>query len=523
MKRHLLLFLFAAAGALSGRAQTTPTFSQHVAAIIFTHCTSCHRSGEIAPFALTNYSEVSAWGPMIRYVTNIRYMPPWKPDQTYQHYQKENLLSDGEIETIRKWVDGGMPQGDPQLTPPPPVFPSGSQIGQPDLVLHFAQSYKHVGNNKDEYRYFVIPTGLTQNKDLVSLEVRPGNKSIVHHTLVWQDTTGQAAADDAATPEYGYAVGNANATALDGQLPSYVPGIKPQLFTNGIAYRLKAGSDLKLQMHYAPKPTDEWDSTTINLFFAQQPASRYLQSFVMVPVAPYIQNGPFIIAPNQVKKFYGKITLPQDVSMVGIAPHMHKLGQDWLVYAIKPGGDTVKLIRINDWDFNWQGAFYFRSLIHLPAGTSIHAYATYDNTTSNVNNPNNPPKMVTWGENTSDEMFYLPLLYLAYKPGDENIVFENPTAAANSYYSVSNKLYPVAPNPAGGKISIGFTLSEGSRLGLRLYNMSGQAVRTFIPNSYFLPGLHSETYDVSDLPTGTYTIRLEGENIRQEQKLTVQH
>ena len=203
-------------------------WSEHIAPIIYKHCTTCHRPGEIAPFSLTNYQEAVSWGNMIQYATEIRYMPPWKAATDYgRDYLGENTLSEAEINAIKDWVNGGMPRGNAALEPPTPVFPSGSQVGEPDLVVSFAKTHMHPGNDKDEYRFFVIPTGLTQGKDLVGLEMRPGNKKVVHHALVWADSTGSAARLDAQTPEYGYKgneVSGSGQLNFGEQLPSYVPG-----------------------------------------------------------------------------------------------------------------------------------------------------------------------------------------------------------------------------------------------------------------------------------------------------------
>jgi len=524
MQKICSLLLLCGAGQPLLLAQTL-TYSKDIAPIIYDHCTTCHRSGEIAPFPLTNYEEVQSWASMISYVTEIRYMPPWKAEVGYQDYQKENYLSDEQIQLISDWVSQGSPPGNPADEPALPVFPTGSQIGMPDKVLSFSQSYTHLGNNLDEYRYFVIPTGLTENKDLVALEVRPGNKQIVHHCLVWADTTGQAAQEDAATPGYGYAGGqNTNASSLNGQLPGYVPGQKPIVFSNGIAQKLYANSDLKLQMHYAPTAADETDSTTINLFFAQQPATRFLKSKIMVPLPGTLTNGPFYLLPNQVKEFHGIWKIPEEASMVGIAPHCHKLGQRWEVFAVTPQQDTINLIRVNEWDFNWQGPYYFKKLIRLPKNSIIHAYAKYDNTSNNINNPHNPPQFVTWGENTSDEMYYLPIYYLSYQPGDENIVFDNTTSIQEDppYYSVKDELYPVvAPNPAIDRVKIGFTLAEGTPVNLRLFNATGQQVKSWAENQFHLPGLHTKELDLSNLPTGVYSLLLETQRKRQAQQVVI--
>ena len=280
-------------------------YAEHIAPIIYKHCTSCHRPGEIAPFSLTNYNEVSGWGDMIKLVTNINYMPPWKPTPNYQKYQKENYLTAEQKQKITDWVNEGMPRGNAALEPAVPVFPSGSQVGVPDLVVSFAKKYVHPGNNRDEYRYFALPTGLTQKKKIRSMEFRPGNKKVVHHALVWEDTTGAARAADAATPEYGYEGNGSSGTSLtQQQLPGYVPGSIPVIYSNGITQELHPGGDLKVQMHYAPTPTDESDSSSLNIFFENGVANRLLQTYIMLPLPGILVNGPFIIPANAVKEFH---------------------------------------------------------------------------------------------------------------------------------------------------------------------------------------------------------------------------
>jgi len=433
----------------------TVTFSEHIAPIIYNHCTRCHRSGEIAPFPLTNYQEISGRGHTIKYVTGINYMPPWKPNPEYRKYQKENYLSIAQKQLIEDWVNDGMPQGNPALEPPLPVFPSGSQVGIPDLVVSFSKKYVHQGNNTDEYRYFVLPTGLTSDKKIRSLEFRPGNKKVVHHTLIWEDTTGAAAAEDALTPEYGYPGGGSSTTNLSQQqLPGYVPGAFPVIYSNGITQKLHAGGDLKLQMHYAPSPVDEPDSSSINIFFENGNSNRMLQSYIMLPIPGILVNGPFYILANTKKEFHGQFTVPADFSLFSVSPHCHKLGTHWKVYAVKPTGDTIPLIHIPSWDFNWQGSYQFKQLIKVPAGSVIHAFAGYDNTTGNDNNPHVPPINITWGESTADEMYYLPISYLPYQAGDENIVLEDPLTGISNplIQQITDKLYPVAPVPANETI-----------------------------------------------------------------------
>lgn len=531
MKNITTLALVAILWCLSPPAQSqSVNWSEHVAPIVYKHCTSCHRQGEVAPFPLTSYQEAMGWGNMIQYVTEIRYMPPWKADPAFgPSYLKENYLSDEQINTIKEWVEGGMPQGDPALEPALPEFPTGSQVGTPDLVLSFAQTHLHPGNGQDEYRYFVLPTGLTTAKNLVALEMRPGNKAIVHHALTWVDSTGTAAALDAQTPEYGYlgeeVGGGLGQSALNGQLPGYVPGVRPHVFTNGMAQRIPPNSDLVVQVHYAPTNTVEPDSSTFNFFFTEQPVTRYVQSKIMLPIGGTLLNGPFFIPANQTREFHGVWTVPQDVSMLGIAPHMHLLGTHWTVYAVTPAGDTINLIRIGDWDFNWQGGYYFKNLIRLPQGTRIHALAGYDNTTNNPLNPNSPPQFVTWGEGTADEMYYLPLYMVPYLPGDEELELEDLLTSAEqpAFQFSKTKLYPIAPNPSSGMVRIGYTLDRATPVRLRVYDVSGRLVHTLAGGNTALPGEHIFTWDSSHLPNGLYHVVLHADGNVFNQKLVVQH
>jgi hypothetical protein len=525
MKRIFTSIAFTLMLSFFAQAQTV-TYAEHIAPIIYSHCTSCHRAGEIGPFSLSNYSEVKAQDGLVKYVTSIQYMPPWKADPTYQQYQKVNVLSASEIQLINDWVTQGSVRGDSTLEPALPVFPTGSLVGVPDLTISFAQSHTIAGNDSDEYRYFVIPTGLTQDKDLIALEMRPGNTSMVHHALMWADTTGSAAAADAATPEYGYAGGTQQVLLsgnLDKQLPTYVPGQKPTVLSNGIAHRIKAGSDLQVQIHYAPSPVVTSDSSSFNLFFAPAPATRYVKNHVMIPffgtlVSP---NTQFVIPANQTREFHGVYTMPENASLISSMPHMHKLGTHWKVYAVKPNGDTVPLVKIDSWDFNWQSNYDFKHMINLPQGTKIHAFAGYDNTTANINNPNNPPKTITWGENTDEEMYWLPLQWVSYQAGDENIDLEPTGIQETNFYAIKNKLYPVYPNPTSNGVKAGFSLNDAGKINLKLYNLNGEVVTTLADNQMYMSGVHTVDIDLSHLASGVYALQLETRGERQMQRIVV--
>ena len=506
----ILLFGFVAQIGIIGQT----TFTKDIASIVYNKCTSCHRPGEIGPFSMTNFEEVKGRGATIKYVISNRYMPPWKPNFDYQHYLSENYLTDGEINSIKDWVDSGMPYGNASEEPAKPIFPDGSSLGKPDLVLTFAKSHTHKGNRKDEYRYFVLPTGLTEDKTLKAIELRAGNKKIVHHALFFEDTEGKARLFDAKTPEYGFA-GISGFTNDDvilyNQYPGYAPGQKPLFFPDGIGQKLSKGSDLVVQIHYAPISTDQTDSTTVNIFFAkdEEKVERIVDDEIMLPF--HLTTGPFsfIIYANTQKSFEGRLTILEDRSLMGIFPHMHMLGKTWEVWLQRPNGTKENLIKIDNWDFNWQSNYYFKKYIIAPKGSVIIAKASYDNTKDNPVNPNNPPKNMSWGENTTDEMFYLPILSVPYKAGDENIVFEDQTTPTISVVK-DNPALSLSPNPVsqGNLLEISFALERGQPTNVTVFDQSGKLVRTLRQGTFFARGNHIIHLATSNMISGNYYINV---------------
>jgi len=523
MRSLLSTTLFAV---LSASAFAQVTFTKDIAPIIYNNCAKCHRPGEIAPFSMTNYDEIKPWAQSIKYATSIRYMPPWKADPQFSRFQGERFLTQHQIDLIAQWVDADTPFGNPADEPSLPDFPTGSQIGTPDLILHYAESYHHYGGSQDEYRVFVLPTGLIEDKQIATVELRPGNRQILHHALFTYDDTGAAAAMDAQDPAYGY--DGFGGFGIDGwwdrMLPGYVPGQKPILYPKGLGQILPAHSDLLMQVHYGPFAQPSDDSSTVNIFFKKETVTRQVQNFIFVPLAPLIDpNVNFIIPANTVKTFHCQYTTPFKVSVFAIWPHCHLLGQEYIVYAVSATGDTTNLIHIPEWDFNWQGSYNFKKYMVLDAGTTIHVYATYDNTINNPSNPNSPPKLVTWGEKTTDEMLFLPISYVFYSPGDENVVFdETNTAVDDPHISfVDHYLAPPVPNPANDQAYINFVLEQADHISLRVLDMQGNVIKQIASNEWMLAGSHTKTIELSQWPSGAYFIQMLGTNFMQSQKLVV--
>ncbi len=510
MKRfNLILTLVIATFSLS---QAQVTYSEHIAPIIYKNCTSCHRQGEIGPMPFTNYNEVMAWAGMIQYTTEIKYMPPWQPDKTFSTFVGEKGLTDAEIQLIKDWVAAGTPQGDPALEPPLPVFPSGSQLGSPDLVLEMSEDYFIEGNNTDDYRVFVLPTGLTQDREIAAIEFRPGNSKAVHHALIAYETNGAGAAMDAQTPEYGFESFGSFGVPTQGTFTGYTPGIQPLMYPEGVGITLPAGADLLVQVHYAPLPTDETDRSRVNIFF-KDPTDTITREVQRPRITPFNLDGGFAsfrIPPDTIIDFHGTWDVVDDISFISIYPHMHYLGKFWELFAVTPTNDTINIIRINQWDFNWQGAYTFDRMKKIPAGSVVHVNASYDNTANNPYNPSNPPVMVTWGEGTKDEMYLVGTEWVEYRAGDENIVIGGnvSTGLENVSIDLADKLYLPYPNPSSNKVSLNFYLKNGQPISIVLIDAKGSVAKSIISNTLYAPGNHKIVFNVDDLPAGTYTVRL---------------
>lgn len=516
----VLLFLFIEG--LIGQ----PTFYKDIAPIVYNNCAVCHRSGEIGPMPLTNYQEVKNYAATIKYVTGIKYMPPWKPDPNYSKLLFDRHLTDDQIKLISDWVNAGSPEGNKADEPFFPDFPTGSALGEPDLVLSFAQSYTHKGNNRDNYRYFVLPTGLTEDKIIKAVEMRPGNRKIVHHALMFEDTTGKAAANDAKTPEYGFDgfggfTGDSDESILtQKQFPGYVPGQKASFYPDGLGQKLSKGADLVVQVHYAPWPVDEVDSSSVNIFFADENevVDREVRNHIMVPLPGVLVGDIFVIPANQVKRFHGVYEVPVDVSLIGITPHMHLLGQEWEVYVEHKDGRRTNLISIPDWDFNWQGGYFFDRFIVAEKGSKIHAYASYDNTSENPNNPNNPPRWVSWGEGTEDEMYYLPISYVLYRDGDENIRFDQTSSTDNEELLNKYGIEPLSPNPVLDDVEVKFNLQKGAPITIEILDINGQRIRTIRQSEFFSFGPQLVNFRSSSLADGIYLLHIYNHEFSMTQK-----
>ncbi len=515
MKNHILI-LVAVCFSCSTFGQTD--WSTRIANIIYTKCSNCHNPNGIAPFSLMSYSDATDNASDILDAVQDHSMPPWPPDPAYSRLAHERVLTDQEIADISDWVNNGTLRGDSTLEPNPPVFSATGEISSPDLVLS-APLYT-VNTTDDLYRCFVIPTGQSTQKYITGLEAIPGDRSIVHHILIYSDTSATPLQLDAADPDPGYTNFGGTGSNTSQLIGIWVPGQSAYYSPAGMGIKLLPNANVILQIHYPGGITSRVDSTKINLKLS---SVWQREISIEAPLNHYfLDNGPLILPPNQTRTFNAHYTLPADISTLAVGPHMHLLGRSIRSYGVTPLNDTIPFMDIPEWDFHWQGLYSFPRVLKVPSGTTIYSSAFYDNTTANPENPNDPPAWVFLGEGTTDEMMLVYFAYTFYFPGDENIIIDSAittgiTQPIESSIISTCQLYDPAPNPATDKITVQYFLPTSAGYSLEIIDVSGKICKAFKKSAD--QGLITQQIDISDLPSGNYFLTLSSSGIQRTKKL----
>jgi len=392
-------------------AERPLTFNRDVAPIIFQNCTPCHRPGEPAPFALLSYDDVKQRAKQIVTTTEHRFMPPWKPDPEFRHFEGERWLDEDEIETLRDWVDAGAVEGDPRERPSPPRFPDGWHLGKPDLVLTMPEAFTVPAEGKDLFRNFVLPVPLNERRFVQAIEFRPGNGKAVHHARILLDETGELRQRDLEQPGPGFEGMDAQGAHFpEGHFLGWAPGKMPR--REDVAWPLAARTDIIVQMHLKPSGRQESVKASIGLYFTNKAPAIH-------PVLLRLGSKSIDIPPGESSYVVtDSYTLPVPAKALSIYPHAHYLAREMTVVAEMPDGGTERLLRIADWDFNWQDEYEFVDPVDLPKGARLVMRFVYDNSSTNPRNPNSPPRRVLSGPDGSDEMGELLMQFLAGNEAD---------------------------------------------------------------------------------------------------------
>ncbi|HAE13794.1 MAG: hypothetical protein H6548_09610 [Chitinophagales bacterium] len=447
MKRYLVIAVIPVILLIAcGKEKKEVTFAD-VAPVIRENCMPCHRPGSAGPFSLISYDDMVRKAKTIVRVTQSGFMPPWPADPEYTHFAGERRLTEDQKELIRKWVEAGTPLGDTTLLSPPPHYPDGSMLGEPDLVVPFTDTIILPGDNDDHFFLVKVPFTTDQQRFIRTIEYIPGNKKLAHHmnanliryadgakTNVF-DGEKVIATDLTLTAEsVNDRMKNKND---DGSYPvlvplvcNYLPGVSPAIYPTGIGgYQINTTSAFFINdLHFGPSPVDTFEAGGyFNIFFMDTPPERPTYELLMGSLGETPVEPRLVIPANEIATFTTRYKVQDDMSLLTVNPHMHLLGKTFLAYALTPQQDTIRLIRIPEWDFRWQYFYTFQNPVHIPAGSEIIVEAGFDNTSDNPNNPYDPPRVIVerahpWESmRTTNEMLQFIITYMPYRPGDEAI------------------------------------------------------------------------------------------------------
>lgn len=406
------------------------TFNRDIAPIIFKNCSQCHHPGESGPFSLLSYADVKSHGRQIAYMTAKRIMPPWLPDPGEPKFTDELRLTDEQIATIQKWVEQGEIEGKPSDLPPQPKFAAGWELGKPDVIVRAEKPYLLPASGSDQYWNFVFRTPVHRTRWLKAIEIRPGDKRLVHHANVLVDRQ-QSGRRMEKVPGAGFGgmelIIESETFDPDSHFLFWKPGSPPYVEPDGMALRLDKTTDLILNTHLQPSGKPELIQPALGLYFTDKPATKH-------PILIQLDSDRELNIPPGDKDFVvsDEFVLPVDASVLAIYPHAHYLGKDLLGFATLPDGTRKTLIHISNWDLNWQAVFHYAQPLDLPAGTKISMRFTYDNSAENIRNPNDPPIRVKAGNRAVDEMAHLWLQVLpdesAEDTGDPRVAIQEALA-----------------------------------------------------------------------------------------------
>jgi hypothetical protein len=386
-----LILLLASSGISKSSANSNSTaavtFNKDVAPIFYKNCATCHRPGEVAPMSLLSYKDARPWARSIREKVLSGQMPPWHADPHYGSFKNDRRLSQKEINTIVAWVDGGAKEGSRKDLPPAPRFAEGWQIGKPDAVLAMREEFDVPAEGTVGYQYFFVPTNFTEDRWVQAAEVRPGNRAVVHHVIVF------VVSPDAVKRRLGLINRDGGVDGLVGT----APGEQPMVLPEGVGKLVKAGSYFVLQMHYTPNGTAQKDRTSVGLIFSRKPVEQAIIGGAAI-------NRRFVIpAGAENHEVQSSYTFKADAHILNLMPHMHLRGKDFEYRLVYPDGASKVILSVPRYDFNWQTRYELKEPIAAPKGSRLECVAHFDNSANNKWNPD-AGKVVRWGQQTWEEM-----------------------------------------------------------------------------------------------------------------------
>ncbi len=488
MKNLIFLFITVFTVQLAN-AQTT---YNHIAPALFRNCTSCHHVGGGAPFSMTSYNSTAPWASAMKTALQSNEMPPWAPDTNYMHFVDERAITKADKDTILAWINDGFPEGNPSLAPTPPVYPQHLLNGTPDAIISMTP-FSSNANTSDAYNTFVIPTNVALGRVIRAIEIVPGNPELIHHSIIKADSAGKVLPNT---------TGNAFNILGDIAIGTWAPGSLPIVFPNSpqlkMGIELPPNADIIMQIH-TPKGTfGQSIECDIRLYFYPLSATGIRPVYDFVPLQYW--GNDFWIGDGQVKSFSTEANMiSSDISIFSAFPHSHQICTEILNYAYAPAPaspDTIKLVKIDNWDFEHQQYYNYKNLVQIPSNYKFHSDHTFDNTSSNHHRPL-PPQLISVGTASNDEMLFDGFQFITYQAGDElinvdSILTNDPLlnlVSINEIKQGKEANSYVYPNPVTAKSFIYFTAPHQNwkTYHLKVFTIKGKVVNmnAKMKNGYF--------------------------------------
>jgi len=427
-----------------------PTFSKDVAPIMFNNCATCHRAGEVAPMTLTSYEDARPWAKVIKNKVVAREMPPWGADPAHSlKMRNDRSLTQAQIDTIVAWVDGGAPKGNDAELPPLPKFAEGWTYGrEPDAILEMPVDFTIPAEGELGVQMFYSKVPWAEDRFAETLEIRPGNRAVVHHAGVFVVDIPEGAkivngrlvmADGKASTDRGAgAAGRADDTALPGanKLLSWVPGRGVDSHRTDIGKRIPAGKYINWQIHYNPIGKETVDRTRLGIWFNKAQVTHELLIRQAGDALATTKGGLSLYRAEGKEVEYtadegstrrrsktpnippyaedwsltGITPVTEDITLYAMSPHMHLRGKSLRWVVVYPDGREQTILDVPKFDFNWQIEYELETPLKIPAGSKILGIGKYDNSPKNRWNPA-PNLEVYWSEQSWDEMYQPFTLY----------------------------------------------------------------------------------------------------------------
>lgn len=490
-----LLLLIVTSLSLSNLSAQVVNYHADIAPILEKNCVVCHQDGQIGPMPLTTYAEALPFAKMMTYVIDTGLMPPYLADAPQGVFEDEKHLTEAEKDLFRKWLDTGLQEGKPPADAPQNLPEIAPFLTDYDTVISMSESFEQYGVYYDQFRVFVLPTDFKEDKIIEAIEFVPGNPDIVRGCNISVDRSDKMQVWDDWDPKYGYySFGDLGFVPEESRIYNWYPGKTNVYLPENTGRILPAGAKLLLHIHYGPTGIPQPDSSSIRLKFAKETPDKLISTLPLIN-STNLTNDTFLIRENQETRVHASFVLPFAIEVYGIQAHAHFLAREWEVFAVLPTRKSEILLKIEEWDFHHKQKFTYLQPKILPAGTVIHTLTVYDNTISNLFNPSEPPRTMSWGKGMYKEMF---MVFFDYTPIN-----------VQSKLKVQILQHPSLISSPNFEVSI--HLKKRENLTVIIKDFAGKEERVIYKSQNFRRGKQMLTIDIKDLPHGNYYLLLQNE------------